>query len=213
VKGEIAMSKHRKESIVCPGCGKKQDIIIWESLNAELSPEAKQKLLDGDFFVFNCECGYSAGIDTALLYHDMTHQVMVYYVNEDSKNHAKETFEETKKFGMLDYRYRIVTSKDELREKALIFDKGLDDRIIELIKVFYFLQIEENNPDIDIEGLLFYTSGEELRLYIMGTKNMSAVINMELYKKIEENYSEELTEDADYFINAAWAMNFFQQGY
>ena len=209
MKGVIVMSKHRKESIVCPGCGNKQDIIIWESLNAELSPEAKRKLLDGDFFVFNCECGYSAGIDTALLYHDMTHQVMVYYVNEDSKNQAKETFEETKKFGMLDYKYRIVNSQDELREKALIFDKGLDDRIIELIKVFYFLQIEENNPDLDIEGLLFYTSGEELRLYIMGTKNMSAIINMELYRKIEENYSERLTEDVDYFVNAEWAMKFF----
>lgn len=209
MKGVIVMSKHRKESIVCPGCGNKQDIIIWESLNSELSPEAKRKLLDGDFFVFNCECGYSAGIDTALLYHDMTHQVMVYYVNEDSKNQAKETFEETKKFGMLDYKYRIVNSQDELREKALIFDKGLDDRIIELIKVFYFLQIEENNPDLDIEGLLFYTSGEELRLYIMGTKNMSAIINMELYRKIEENYSERLTEDVDYFVNAEWAMKFF----
>lgn len=60
------MSVPRKEAVTCPHCGKETDIIIWESLNADLNPKEKQQLLDGTLFRFTCDCGYTAGVDSAL---------------------------------------------------------------------------------------------------------------------------------------------------
>ncbi len=36
-----------------------------------------------------------------------------------------------------DYLYRFVQSKNELREKLFIFDAGLDNRAIEILKFLY----------------------------------------------------------------------------
>ena len=37
------------------------------------------------------------------------------------------------------YRKRIVTNQNALREKAIIFENELDDRVVELIKLLYLL--------------------------------------------------------------------------
>lgn len=48
------MSKHMKEQITCPECGKKSDFLIWESINTTLDPEMKQAVRDGSAFMFKC---------------------------------------------------------------------------------------------------------------------------------------------------------------
>ena len=47
------MSMERKETVTCPECGQEQDFIVWHSLNGDLDPEAKQRLLDGTLFTSN----------------------------------------------------------------------------------------------------------------------------------------------------------------
>ena len=79
------MSMERKETITCPECGHTQDFIIWQTLNGDLDPEAKQQLLDGTLFRFECnKCGHKSNVDYGILYHDMMHQAMIYYVDENS---------------------------------------------------------------------------------------------------------------------------------
>jgi len=45
------MSMERTESVTCPKCGKVSDFIIWESLNADIDPEAQVQLIDGSIFL------------------------------------------------------------------------------------------------------------------------------------------------------------------
>lgn len=79
------MSRKRIKKITYPKCGHTQDYILWQSLNGDLNPEAKQELLNGTLFRFNCKnCGYESNVDYTILYHDMMHNAMVYYVDEDS---------------------------------------------------------------------------------------------------------------------------------
>ena len=54
--------KYEKETITCPKCGESHEVLVWKSLNAELNPKEKQQLLDGTFFKFTCNCGYTADI-------------------------------------------------------------------------------------------------------------------------------------------------------
>ena len=118
------MSRPRKETVTCPKCGKESDITIWDTLNAEMNPKEKQQLLDGTIFRFMCECGYTAGIDAGMLYHNMTRHTMVYYVSEESVEQTENMFADIRKHGefeMADYKYRIVTSQNALREKEVLF--------------------------------------------------------------------------------------------
>ena len=79
------MSKEYREIVVCPNCGEEGHITRWESLNGNLDPEAKLKLLSGELFKFTCEsCGGCTIVDYPILYHDMTNSAMVYYVSEES---------------------------------------------------------------------------------------------------------------------------------
>lgn len=73
----------------------------------------------------------------------MTNRAMVHYVQEDSFEQTismihelegkLDAFEQSLRAG---YRTRIVTNQNSLREKALIFKCGLDDRVVELAKLF-----------------------------------------------------------------------------
>lgn len=153
------MSKERKEIVTCPKCNKESDYIIWESLNGDLDPEAKKELMDGTLFQFNCpHCGHQCNVDYGMLYHDMAHQVMVYYVSEDSVEKTQKMFSDIDgKIGipMPGYRKRIVTNQNALREKAIIFENELDDRVIELIKIFYLANAQERFPDANVEAAFF----------------------------------------------------------
>ena len=183
------MSRHFKENVTCPKCGKVTEITVWESLNAQLNPKEKQQLMDGELFVFRCECGYGAGIDSSMLYNDMEHKTMVYYVPESGKKECEEMFANIRKthseFNLPEYTYRIVTSRDIIREKAIILDLGLDDRVMELLKVFYYAQASEQYPEEDIQELLFYTLNGKWLLQFIGSVSLVAEINADIYESVE----------------------------
>ena len=57
----------------CPKCGQTKEVMVLSSLNADVSPEARLRLLEGTINLFECEaCEESFVIDAPLLYHDMS---------------------------------------------------------------------------------------------------------------------------------------------
>lgn len=207
------MSIPRKEAVTCPRCGKETDIVIWESLNAELNPKEKQQLLDGTLFRFTCDCGYTAGVDSAMLYHDMTHHTMVYYVSEAMVEQIDDMFADIRKngaFEMRDYKFRIVTSQNALREKAIIFDNDLDDRVMELVKLFCYVHIHKQHPEKQINEVLFFTEEGKWLLQFIGAASMTVEIPIEFYEKIQDQYSKRLADagDDEMHINFEWALHF-----
>ncbi len=42
-----------------------------------------------------------------------------------------------------------------VREKVYIFDQGLDDRIIELMKLFIRIDISQKNPEHEVDKIFF----------------------------------------------------------
>ena len=135
------MSKSCEVKVTCSKCQKESDFQIWQSINVQLDPEMKVKVLNGEAFLFKCpECGAITQINYMTLYHDMEKQLMIYLVPDD-----EETIKETAAtlsgtrglsagFHLEDdyakYKLRIVTSLVELQEKIYIFEAGLDDRVI-----------------------------------------------------------------------------------
>jgi hypothetical protein len=217
------MSKHSLETVACPMCGNKEKITIWDSLNSELSPDAKQKLLDGELFRFTCsKCGNSTGVFYPCLYHDMTHNVMIYLVDEQHveetkkvmdyvENHmtdiAKASVPSGLKIEVPDLggrRKRIVTEQNSLREKAIIFDNNLDDRVIEIIKWLYYVSVYEQHPDIN--EIYFFAEDGKFKLQFIGNMMWSVDVQEGLYEKIKEQYKERLDSvDKEYCVDKYWA--------
>lgn len=205
------MSMERKETITCPECGTENDFVVWQSLNGDLDPEAKQRLIDGTLFDFKCKkCGYESKVNYPILYHDMTHNVMIHCVPEEGVEEAyKEFVESENAFGIKlpKYTKRIVTNHNSLREKAIIFEYGLDDRVIEIIKLFYYANASKQFPEANIRDVFFLVADGKFILEFIGDKPLSAEIADGMYDSIKADFAEKLeaSEDDDVIINIGWA--------
>lgn len=74
------MSSKEKIQVACPKCSNEQSVIIWKSVNVQLSPDAKEQVLGGELNLFQCEsCSHQARIETSFLYHDMEKEFLVMY--------------------------------------------------------------------------------------------------------------------------------------
>ncbi len=74
------MSVRHNQEIDCPHCGNKFEMLIWDSINADLDPEAREALLDGRIHVSNCPtCQKTIKAANSILYHDMRREFFVLY--------------------------------------------------------------------------------------------------------------------------------------
>ena len=74
------MTVHKYKEIQCPDCSAKYEALIWDTINAQVSPEAKTALLNGKTNMFTCpQCKKAFLLDRPLLYHDMQIGYMAWY--------------------------------------------------------------------------------------------------------------------------------------
>lgn len=74
------MSIKRDEEIPCPRCGKSQTVTLWESIDADPDPQARQALFEAKINRFDCPaCDFDALVPVALLYHDRRRQFVAQY--------------------------------------------------------------------------------------------------------------------------------------
>ncbi|MGN0564747.1 MAG: CpXC domain-containing protein [Candidatus Heritagella sp.] len=210
------MSIQCHKTINCPQCGEVNEIILWQSLNGDLNPEAKRQLLDGNLFRFRCcQCGYQGHVDYAILYHDMAHKGMIYYVAEDAVAETREMIARAEKraaLDMSDYTKRIVTSQNALREKAILLEYGLDDRVIEVIKLLYFASACQKFPDASIQGVFFLVAEGKYILDFVGDKPLCAQVPAELYMQMREDCAAKLEAGGDEnVIDMNWARKFMRR--
>lgn len=212
------MSIKKQASIKCPKCGKEIKYTYWDSLNTDINPIEKQELISGTLFTLKCEnCEYITNINYPILYHDMKHSTMIYYdVNSDNIKATTKEFEALFKANksitkaIKGYNFRIVTSQNQLREKAVIFDCGFDDRIIEIMKLCYFMQFDKQIT-ADIESLLFAPTDKENEFeFVFILKNnqiFSASFDRKTYDQLENDFKERIEKaPKSYIINEEWAV-------
>ena len=66
------MTIRRLTDLTCGECGNKQEGEVWDTINVQVNPELKEKLLEGKVNFFRCRnCGLEGDIPMELLYHDM----------------------------------------------------------------------------------------------------------------------------------------------
>jgi hypothetical protein len=79
------MSSCRRIKIPGPDCNPEGEYTVWDSVNVDLDPELKSKVMDGSLFTWVCpKCKKSFNAPYSFLYHDMAHNFMVYFESEKS---------------------------------------------------------------------------------------------------------------------------------
>lgn len=130
-----------KASARCAGCGECCELEVPQSIDAQQSPELKSKILDGSLFTWQCpECGKVNLLQYPLLYHDPSEHLIVILSQQPL---SAEGLAEG-------YTGRITSTPGEFIEKIKIFDAGLDDVVVEMVK---FVTCSEMKQALDLRFL------------------------------------------------------------
>lgn len=130
------MSTKMTEEVSCPQCGAAVETELWPGVDAAEHPELRSRVLDETMFDWTCpECGYRARFLYPFLYHDPHRRFLVYLspAGEARGCGAADVEAEFPQFG--GFVKRVVFSPEALKEKILIFESGLDDLAVELLKL------------------------------------------------------------------------------
>ncbi len=172
------------EKIKCPGCGHMIETQLQDFTDAAESPQDKEKIKSGEFFMVECsECGEKIFAEHPLMYTDSEKDLHIYLAPE----HEDDLLEELNGIPLpedipaSEGIFRVVSDGAALLEKIMIFDAGRDDRVMELYKAMAFEMLKEDWPKIIRENLL-YASDDELleKIMIFDAGRDDRV--MELYK-------------------------------
>lgn len=156
------MSSYKEHTISCPKCSASGKFTAWDSVNIDLMPQMKEKVLSGDLFRWTCpECGEAFTVPYPMLYHDMTNKIMVYHLLQRNNPSDSNAVNLLRKTGLLsDYTLRSCYSVDDFREKVTQLDAGLDDRILEFLK-YYILHFDKSNQVPEGAELRFSRAAED----------------------------------------------------
>ena len=211
------MSINRIELTECPSCHEQIPVLTWQSLNTDLDPEAKEKLLSGALFWVTCpKCQKRSYMMYPMLYHDKEHKVMIQLAREQQE--VDEFMELISAFRTLPdgpspadlekYQYRVVRDTRELREKAMLFHLDLDDRIIEMVKYVYSALYQEQNPEQRITRAFFESEPSyKIQMFAEDGPMVESDLPMEAYEELGKQYRAAIeNRSKNYtFIDRSWA--------
>lgn len=198
----------RDKKIRCPKCGHEMNVRLHDTVGVEEVPE----LLDGSLFICECEeCHEKTVLHYPVLFSDPDRHVMIHYIADSDFDGVIRDFKESSDLLSPDggLSYRIVFSIDQLREKVLIAELGLDDRIIELIKIIYLERVFQAYPDIKIDNVFFLKDGDKYVLQYMGDKVISVSFDDQIYEAVKKEFPS--LEDV-YVCDYRWAVKTMNSG-
>jgi hypothetical protein len=174
------MSTTSTRRVHCPNCGGEQDVLVVESANVQRFPDFRDRLLARTFMRFVCaSCAVPFVIEHDMLYTDLERRQFFGVFPRaavDRFAECEEWIETAYRQAFLDESpnvvrvaltncvRRVVFGYEQLREKIVCFEAGLDDRILEAVK----LGIGDVDPALGMPLSLQSVDGDRLLLAAPG---------------------------------------------
>ncbi len=159
------MSLKSQALSVCRKCGKQYKTDIYKSINTLSDPDLKSGVISGGLFIRECpHCGTGNLVAYDCLYHDPEAKFMIWMLPFGEPEGAEKDAIMLQARSMGDYRLRIVENAGDLMEKVIIFDAGLSDRCIELVKYVAGQEMA------DVSNLHFYRIQDDVMVF-SGVRN------------------------------------------
>ena len=217
------MSLCKSIKVQCPTCGHSQKYNYYGSINVTVDKELKKSVRDLSVFRVYCKhCGEKINVLHPMLYHDMDKNLQIWLLprgtTEEEKAVENKHFREIKSHPPLpDYTTRLVATPFLLVDKVKVFDAGLDDRVIELCKIFMYGDLCDENPQYsnrEITDAFFHQFKDGTNaiqyLCVNNDENFTLRIDDEYYSTIANAFKEtfeKMPSDAFDEIDQTWAYN------
>ena len=127
------MSTCVNREISCPHCGALKKTPMWSAVTADTDAELRVRILNETLFNWKCpSCGYLAQLAYPCLYHDRARRFMVCI---SPRGDALAKLNKEIPAATRDVKKRAVGTLTEMKEKILLFEAGLDDVAMEMVKL------------------------------------------------------------------------------
>lgn len=199
------MSTCINREVSCPGCGAVHPHEMWIGIERSENPELYNCILEEALFDWKCpDCGEKMQLVYPCLYHDRESGVMICL---SPKGETEMLARVPREYPQLKaVTKRLVSTPAELKEKLLIFEAGLNDLAVEMVKLA-LIELMEQKRGRRVERALFTAMDQELdylgfsfflrdieKPVFQGTK-------MEVYQK-----SLKIAEDSDFEEDGAFML-------
>lgn len=204
------LTTSKEESLTCPKCGKMHNLSKYSVINVTEKPEYKEKLLKNQLFLFECdECGLKAPLTYDCIYIDRKKKLAIAMALEEPEEWKAALKELSDLTG---YQKRIVDNINDMKEKILISDNLMDDRIVEMSKVMLLKQLENEMKDDVLQNVLFdYSGSEKFFIVFFEKKGIGRVpFSIDFYRGVEQTWRSKLDSDSvnDFMkVDMQWAGN------
>ncbi|MCY1715149.1 CpXC domain-containing protein [Caproiciproducens galactitolivorans] len=183
------MATQDNRDVSCPHCGAVVKTQVHPELEAGEDPELRLRVLDETLFDWKCpECGYEAQLVYPCLYHDKSKNFMVYVVPNGGCR-SLDSVKVGEAFPQLcGVTKRVVVSPAQLKEKILIFEAGLNDFAVELVKLAVTDVAAKKHGKVVTDGYFCYADEAENRIgfsfFLKGNQEpVQQRTRMDVYKK------------------------------
>jgi hypothetical protein len=145
------MSTRYTTDVECARCGRSNQVAIADSYSVDRLPAVREWVLDRTLMSTACTCGFRIEVDKPLLYSDIARGWWIQIATPDRRPMFEVCEDETRtEFASVfdpstfpkavaaigeRLRVRVVFGREELREKVLCADHGLDDVLVEILKL------------------------------------------------------------------------------
>ena len=147
------LTSYAMEELECPKCGHKHSLKKYKVINVTEKAKLKEEIMKNRLYQFSCEeCEYMAPLTYDSLYVDSQRNIMIYMAPVMNAEIKAEIAELEQEKGI---DKRLVDNINDLKEKIMIADNHLDDRVIEIIKIMYLDQIKKEMEDDTLLNILF----------------------------------------------------------
>ncbi|MEO8707340.1 MAG: CpXC domain-containing protein [Kofleriaceae bacterium] len=157
------MSTWTTRSLACPRCGVLASVRIAAGVHVARAPEVREQILAGQLHRFTCSgCDESTQVEAAFVYTDFPRHHWISVATPDElaswRDHeARLAGEVARAFELGSplahpladgLRVRLVFGSVELREKLVVWGAGIDDALVECVKVRAFA----SDPELAAPG-------------------------------------------------------------
>lgn len=225
------MSTFNPIEVACPACNAKQMVTVPESANVQRQPDWRDKVLQGTFMRSSCErCGEPFVIERELLYTDLDAGVFIGVFPEQRRDQrascvqaVEQAFHQAVgneapaavRAGMRHVQPRVCFGYTELREKVLCFHAGLDDRMVEALKLALIPGLVTDQAEF--QGLVLVAVEDDGSLIFIERPN-GTIVQEPRFVRVQRPAYDELKSDrarietllpplfADAYVNASTCL-------
>lgn len=154
------------QTVSCPHCQQQQTCQVYPYIQLDKQPQHQAALAAGTLFNFTCQaCQKSHNMTYPVLLENRSKGYAIFLMPQFSGSVASLNLEDVIEPHMVPtYRQlqlRVVKTLPDLVEKVAIFDSGLNDAVVECVKILSHALFREQFPNEPVLGMYFYKQGTE----------------------------------------------------